>query len=97
MLNEKWVSMLLFSFLFVAFANALLASFTKVYYKRKSIGRLSHSELRIKQGTASFEHRLNVFTLSLVFSFVTFRIYLISSLIWLVLNGAYYISTLTKQ
>ena len=93
MLHEKWSSILLFSFLIVAFANGFLASFTTVYYRNKSIGRLSHSQLRIKQGTATFEHRLNVFTHSLVFCFVTFRIYFITILVWLALNGAYYLST----
>lgn len=94
MLNENWSTILLSSFFIVAVANALLASCTKIYYKKKSVGQLSHSQLRIKQGNATFEHRLNVFALSLVFSFITFRIYLITSLVWLALSGAYYVSTL---
>jgi hypothetical protein len=93
MLNEKWSSILLFSFLIVAFTNGLLASFTTIYYRKKSVGRLTHSQLRIKQGTATFEHRLNVFTHSLLFCFVTFRIYFVTFLVWLALNGAYYLST----
>ena len=97
MLNENWSTILLISFLLVALANALLASCTNIYYKKKSIGHLSHSQLRIKQGTATFEHRLNVFAQSLVFCLVTFRIYLITSLVWLAINGAYYISPLIKQ
>jgi hypothetical protein len=88
-LSENWSTILLFSFTLVALVNGLLASCTPLYYKNKSIGQLSHSQLRIKQGTANFEHRLNVFTQSLVFSFVTFRIYLITLLVWLVLSGVY--------
>ena len=96
MLKENWTMLLLTSFLFVAFVNSTLASFTSLYYKNKSTGKLSHSQLRIKQGTATFEHRLNVFAQSLVLCFITFRIYLITLLVWLALNGAYYLSTLNK-
>jgi hypothetical protein len=96
MLHEKWSLILLFSFLFVAFTNGLLASFTTLYYRKKSIGRLTHSQLRIKQGNANLEHRLNVFAQSFVFCFVTFRIYLITLLMWLALNGAFYIATILR-
>ena len=91
MLYEKWSSILLFSILLVVFTNSLLAGFTKIYYKNKSMGHLSHSQLRIKQGNATFEHRLNVFAQSLIFSFISFRIYLITLLVWLVINGLYYL------
>ncbi len=93
MLNEKWSTILLFSFLFVAFTNGLLASLTTIYYKNKSMGHLSHSQLRIKQGNATFEHRLNVFAQSLIFCFITFRIYLATLLVWLLLSGTYYLLT----
>ena len=89
MLNENWFTILLTSFLLVACANALLASCTKRYYKNKSPGHLSHSQLRIKQGTATLDHRLNIFAQSLAFSFFSFRIYLITILVWLALSGAY--------
>jgi len=97
MLNEKWFTILLISFLFVAFVNAMLASCTKIYYKNQSSGHLSHSQLRIKQGNATLEHRLNVFGQTLIFCFVSFRIYLISSLVWLVLNGTSYLLTLIEK
>jgi hypothetical protein len=97
MLNEKWFTILVFSFLFVAFVNAMLASCTKIYYKNRSSGHLSHSQLRIKQGNATFEHRLNVFGQTLIFCFVTFRIYLISFMVWLAFNGAIYFSTLIEK
>jgi hypothetical protein len=91
MLYEKWSTILLFSFLLVAVTNSLIASFTTIYYKNRSIGQLSHSQLRIKQGNATFEHRLNVFTQSLIFCFISFRIYLFTLLVWFVLSGAYYL------
>lgn len=93
LLKSNWSAMLLLSFLIVAVANSLLASCTPLYYKKRSMGHLSHSQLRIKQGTANFEHRLNVFTHSLVFAFVTFRIYLITLVVWLALSGVSYIAT----
>lgn len=97
MLNEKWSTILLTSFLFVSCANALLASCTTIYYKNKSLGHLSHSQLRIKQGTATFEHRLNVFAQTLVFCFLSLRIYFITLLVWFVLCGAYQLSRLIEN
>jgi hypothetical protein len=91
-LTENWSTILIFSFVAVALVNGLLASCTPLYYKNRSMGHLSHSQLRIKQGTANFEHRLNVFAQSLVFSFVTFRIYLITLLVWLAVSGISYIA-----
>lgn len=97
MLNDKGLTILLFSFLFVALINALLASCTKIFYRDKSSGHLSHSQLRIKQGNATFEHRLNVFVQSLVFCFVTFRIYLFTFLIWLTFTGLFYLSKFMER
>ncbi len=97
MQHYNWTTMLLVSFMFVACANALLASFTKIYYKNKSLGHLSHSQLRIKQGTATYEHRLNVFTQTLVFCFLSLRIYIITLLVWLMLSGAYQLSKLIEK
>lgn len=96
MLAENWSTLLLISFVVVAVADGLLASWTPFYYKNKPIGQLSHSQLRIKQGTANFEHRLNVFAQSLVFCFVTLRIYCISLLVWLALSGLYYFLSFRK-
>lgn len=97
MLYEKWSVILVYSFLFVALAHAILASCTRLYYKNKPAGLLSHSQLRIKQGNATFEHRLNVFGQALVFCFITLRIYLLAMLVGLVLGGAMYLSTLLQN
>ncbi len=97
MLQEKWLTILLFSFLSVIFVNAMLAGCTKLFYRNKPSGHLSHSQLRIKQGNADFEQRLNVFSQTLVFSLVSLKIYLISFLIWLVVNGAFYFLKLTEK
>ncbi len=90
MFAENCPALLLWSFLFVALVNSLLASCTAIYYQNTSTGRLSHSQLRIKQGTATFEHRLNVFSQSFIFSFITLRVYLFTVPLWLVICSAHY-------
>lgn len=90
MLNENWLSLLFFSFLFVAVINGVIASCTTIYYNKKSTGHLSHSQLRIKQGNATLEQRLNVFAQYLGFSIFTLSVYVIALAIWLMLNAALY-------
>ncbi|MFW2367170.1 MAG: hypothetical protein ACN4GW_12180 [Desulforhopalus sp.] len=90
MLDNNWLYLLFLSFLLVALVNGLLASCTTLYYNKKSTGHLSHSQLRIKQGNATFEHRLNVFGQYLVFSIFTLSVYLISLLVWFIINLVLY-------
>lgn len=97
MLSEKWPIILLFSLLLVALANGILASCTSLYYKNKSSGQLSHSQLRIKQNRATFEHRLNVFAQTLLFSFLTLRVYLLALFVWLFCNGILYFVAMGKM
>jgi len=94
MLNVNWSGLFFITFFSVAVINALLASCTTIYYRKKSSGHLSHSQLRIKQGNATIDHRLNVFVQSLLLCFVTLRMYLITLLIWLVACGAFVIAAL---
>ena len=91
MLNENWLSLLFFSFSLVALVNGLLASCTTFYYRKKSTGQLSHSQLRIKQGNATPEQRLNVFAQHLVFSVFSPSVYIIAILVWLVITGILYL------
>ncbi|MCP3892443.1 MAG: hypothetical protein GY797_21530 [Deltaproteobacteria bacterium] len=86
MLADDWQSIVLLSFILVVLANGVLASCTTLYYNKSTWGRLSHSQLRIKQGNATFEHRLNVFASSILFSFVNPKIYLATAAMCLVLN-----------
>jgi hypothetical protein len=97
MLYEKWSVILGYSFLLVALLNAILASCTRFYYKNKPVGLLSHSQLRIRQGNATFEHRLNVFGQALVFCFLTLRIYLLAFLVGCVFIGATNLATLLRN
>lgn len=93
MLNERWYLLFIGAFLMVVVGNALIASCTTFFYRKKPWGRLTHSQLLIRQGKASFEHRLNVFVQSLLFSFISFRIYLIAFLLWLALYGVLFLSS----
>lgn len=90
MLSENWLGILLLSFCVIAVTNGLLASCTTLYYRKQSSGRLSHSQLRIKQGNATFEHRLNVFAQALSFSFFSPRIYMLTAALWLAINAIAY-------
>ncbi|MFT5700750.1 MAG: hypothetical protein ACI8ZB_003635 [Desulforhopalus sp.] len=78
MLHPSWITILCVSFAFVAVCNALIATFSAIYYKNIPLARLTHSQLRVKQGNANFEQRLNVFVVSLLFSITGFRILLAS-------------------
>lgn len=84
MFDENWSTHFFMVFVVVLFVHALLASLTSFYYSKSSWGRLTHSQLRIKQGNATFEHRLNVFVHTLVFSFTNWRIYAITAMSWLI-------------
>ncbi|PHR23986.1 MAG: hypothetical protein COA36_16360 [Desulfotalea sp.] len=78
MLHQSWLSILFFSFAFAAVSNAFIACFSAFNYKNTPAGKLSHSQLRVKQGNANFEQRFNVFILSLLFSVTSLRILLIT-------------------
>ncbi len=81
-LSENWPFLLFISFVAVTIINCVIASTWSQFYQKVPIGRLSHSQLRVKQGNATPEHRINVFAHTLVLSLFRFRIYLISALLW---------------
>lgn len=81
-LSENWLYLLFISFAVVTITSSVIASTWKQYYRNVPIGRLSHSQLRVKQGNATPDHRINVFTHSLILCLFKFRIYLISVLLW---------------
>lgn len=73
MLHPDWIKILFASFAFVVLCNAFIASYLASFYKNVPTGRLSHSQLRIKQGNATLEQRFNVFVLSLLFGVLHLR------------------------
>ncbi|BHH83546.1 hypothetical protein [Desulforhopalus sp. 52FAK] len=86
MLHPAWIKILFVSFITVALCFAMISSFSRSYYKNTPMGRLSHSQLRVKQGNANIEQRLNVFVLSLLFSVTNLRILIITLLIAVAMN-----------
>lgn len=80
-LHPEWMTILFVTFVAVAVCNGLIASFSSSYYKNIPIGRLTHGQLRIKQGNADLDQRLNVFVLALLFGFMSFRIIIITLLV----------------
>lgn len=92
MISDNWLLISLISLCIVSIVNGLLASCTNLYYRKKAVGELTHSQLLIKQGRASFEHRLNVFGQTIIFGLVSLRIYLFTLITWLVISGYNYIS-----
>lgn len=85
-LHPEWMTILFVTFLSVAVCNGLIASFSSSYYKKMPVGRLTHGQLRIKQGNADLDQRLNVFVLALLFGFTSFRIIIITLLIAIGIN-----------
>lgn len=77
-------------FLLTAAGYAGLASFTTLFYRRKSWGELTHNELKVKQGDATIENRLDLFFRSFFTGFFTYQVYLIS----LAVTGLYWLKLL---
>ena len=65
-------------FLIVAVGYGVLAGCTGLLYRKRSVGQLRGDELRIKQGTASLEHRLNVAVKTFFTSIFTYQVYLLA-------------------
>lgn len=86
MLHQSWVTILFLSLLFVVLCNAVISSFSSAYYKKIPLGRLSHSQLRIKQGNATLEHRFNVFVLSLLFGITSLRVIILTFVFAIIAN-----------
>jgi hypothetical protein len=86
MLKTNWGALLFLSFVLAAVINALLSCCFSFYYKKYSSGQLSHSQLRVKQGSAKFDHRLNVFARSLVFSPGNLKVLTGTGILWLAIN-----------
>ena len=90
MLHKNWIVLLLGCLVIVAALNGFLAAFTTFPYRKKSWGQLSHSQLRIKQGNATFDHRLNAFTQATLFCLFSWRGLFLSLLLWILVNALYY-------
>jgi len=86
MLANNWGTLLFICFTVSAVINALLSCCFSFYYKKYAWGQLSHSQLRVKQGNAKIDHRINVFAQSLVFSPGNIKVLTITLILWVLLN-----------
>lgn len=77
-MNVDFVDLFFVSFLAIAAVHGFLAGWTKLLYRKKATGQLSSCELRVKQGTASLEHRVTVFTRAFFASLFTFQVYFLA-------------------
>ncbi len=80
MTADFWEVFLL-AFIIVAVGYALLASLSPVLYRRKALGRLTKNELKVKQGTATLENRMDLFVRTFFTSLFTFQVYLLALLL----------------
>ena len=69
------------AFLISALLYSFLASWTRLLYRGKSWGQLSANELKVKQGTATIENRIDLFVRTFFLSLFTYQIYLVALLL----------------
>ncbi len=80
MVPDFW-DMYLLAFVVVSVCYAFISSWTSLLYRRKSWGQLTASELRVKQGTATPEIRMNLFVRAFFACFFTYQVYLLALLL----------------
>lgn len=69
------------TFLAVSAIYAFLAGWTTLFYRKKSWGQLSQNELKVKQGTATMENRLDLCAKSIVTGLLTWQLHAIALVI----------------
>jgi hypothetical protein len=77
-MHPNFFEIFFLSFLAVAAGYGLVAGWTKLFYRNKAVGQLTGHELRIKQGTASIEQRLAVFSRAFFGALFTYQVYLLA-------------------
>lgn len=87
-MTASFLELFLLAFLIVAIVYSGLASCTNIFYRRKSWGQLRPNELKVKQGSATMENRLDLFIRTFFTSVFTYQIYLVA----LVLGGLTYLA-----
>lgn len=86
-MKPNFAELFFFSFLIIAAIYAFLASWTPIFYKKRSVGQLRGDELLVKQGTARLDNRLSLFFRTFFSSAFTYQIYLLA----LLLSGSVYL------
>lgn len=86
-MTANFLELFLLAFVVIAIGYSGLASCTTLLYRRKSWGQLRPNELKVKQGSASIENRLDLFMRTFFTCVFTYQIYLLA----LVLGGLAYL------
>ena len=85
-----FIEIYLLAFLIVSVGYGLLAGWATAFYRKKAWGQLSANELKVKQGTASLENRLDLFFRSLATGVFVWQLHfaalLVSSLVVMLLR-----------
>lgn len=71
----------LYSFLISAGIYAFLASFTTLFYRKKSVFSLSVAQNEVLNGTASIGTRLKLFFINVLLSYRHFPVYILAIII----------------
>lgn len=69
------------TFLTVSVIYVFLAGWTTLFYRKKAWGQLSQNELKVKQGTATVENRLDLCAQNAVKGLLTWQLHLIALVI----------------
>ena len=87
-METGFLEIFIVAFIVAAAGYAFLASWTPLFYKKKSWGQLSKNELLVKQGNATVENRIDLFFRSFFTSLFTVQVYLaallVAGAVWLV-------------
>ncbi len=83
----EFLELYLMIFFIIAAGYAFLLSCTSIFYKKKSFGQLSPNELKVKQGTATAEVKMDLFFRSLFTAIFTYQMHLIA----LAITGVIYL------
>lgn len=80
MMPDFW-ELYLLAFMAVAVGYGLLASWTPILYRGKALGQLKPGELKVKQGTATPDVRMDLFVRTFFACFFTYQVYLLALII----------------
>lgn len=74
-MKPSFPELYLLFFFVVAGIYSVLAGWTTIFYRKKPFGRLSPGELKVKQGTATLENRIDLFFRTLVSCLFTWQVH----------------------
>ena len=96
-MNVSFFELFFLAVVVCAIIYSFVASWTRILYRSKSWGQLSANELKVKQGTATLENRVDLFVRTFFTSFFTYQVYLfalaLSGFGYLILRYAVKLST----